>query len=111
MYKCWCNGLVTNYSIISRADAVKLLPAVPQENGGHDRQLVHEILIDGRAIVLVTERGPGFSKHPFLGYTFDGKQDSSARGRCSSACIEQGDPKILPGMGRLSKLISSQKAI
>ena len=111
MYKCWCNGLVTNYLTISRADAVKLLPAVPQENGGRDRQLVHEILSDGRAIVLVTERGPGFSKHPSLGYTFDGKQDASARGRCSSACIEPGYPKILPGMGRLSKLISSQKAI
>ena len=90
---------------------MKLLPAVPKENGGHDRQLVHEILIDGRAIVLVTERGPGFVKHPSLGCTFDGTQEASSRGRCSSACIEQGDTETLPGLGRLSTLISSQKAI
>ena len=48
--KCWCNGLVTKFSTINRADAVKLLLAVA-EKGGHDRQLVYEMLIDSRAIV------------------------------------------------------------
>ena len=72
--KCWCNGLVTNYSTINRADAVKLLLAVA-EKGGRDWQLVHEMLIDSRAIVLATERGSGFPRHPSLGDTFDGKQD------------------------------------
>jgi len=72
--KCWCNGLVTNYSTINRADAVKLLLAVA-EKGGRDRQLVYEMLIDSRAIVLATERGSGFPKHPSLGDRFDGKQD------------------------------------
>ena len=59
LYKCWCKGLVTNYLAISRADAVKLLPAVLEEKAGRDRQLVHEMLIDSRAIVLATERWPG----------------------------------------------------
>ena len=66
---------MTKCSKICRADAEKLLPAVSEEKGGRDRQLVHEMLIGSRAIVLVTERGPGFSKHPSVGYTFDGKQD------------------------------------
>ena len=51
LYKCLYNGLVTNYFTISRADAVKLLLAVAEEKGGRDRQLVHEMLIDSRAIV------------------------------------------------------------
>ena len=74
MNKCWCHGLVTKYSTINRADAVKLLLAVA-EKGGRDRQLVYEMLIDSRAIVLATERGSGFTKHPSLGDRFDGKQD------------------------------------
>ena len=72
--KCWCNGLVTKFSTINRADAVKLLLAVA-EKGGRDRQLVYEMLIDSRAIALATERGSGFPKHPSLGDTSDGKQD------------------------------------
>ena len=43
--------------------------------GGRDWQLVYEMLIDSRAIVLATERGSGFPKHPSLGDTSDGKQD------------------------------------
>ena len=66
---------MTNYLIISRADAVKLLLAVAEKKGGRDRQLVHEMLIDSRPKLLATERGPSRWKHPFLGDTFDGKQD------------------------------------
>ena len=63
-----------HYSTINRADAVKLLLAVA-EKGGRDRQLVYEMLIDSRAIVLGTERASGFPKHPSLGDKFDGKQN------------------------------------
>ena len=92
--KCWCNGLVTDYSTINRADAVMLLLAVA-EKGGRDRQLVYEMLIDSRAIVLATERGSGFPRHPSLGDTsVTINRTASARGRCSIACIEQENTKI-----------------
>ena len=66
---------MTKCLTISRPDAEKLLPAVPEVKGGRDRQLVHQMLIDSRAIVLATDRGPGCWKHPSLGDAFDGKQD------------------------------------
>ena len=66
---------MTKCLTIGRADAVKLLPAVPEVKGRRDRQLVHEMLIDSRAIVLATERGSGCWKHPSLGDAFDGRQD------------------------------------
>ena len=31
LHTCWCNGLVTNYTPISRADAVNVLLAVAEE--------------------------------------------------------------------------------
>ena len=75
LHTCWCNRLVTNYTPISRADAVNVLLAVAEENSRRNRPLVHEMLIDSRPKLLATERGPSRWKHPSLGDTFDGKQD------------------------------------